>query len=50
MIEEYTWCSAYFEYLQSKNLTVYSLVNSLLCGVPNNAGATLCGTSSSNEH
>jgi hypothetical protein len=41
-IEEYTWCSAYFEYRQSKNLTVCSPGNSLLCGVPNTAGATLC--------
>jgi hypothetical protein len=43
-------CSAYFEYRRSKNLKVCSLGNSLLCGVPNTAGATLCGTSSSNEY
>jgi hypothetical protein len=49
-IEEYKWCSAYFEYCPSKNLTVCSPGNFLLCGVPNTAGATLCGTSSSNEH
>jgi hypothetical protein len=38
-IEEYTWCSAYFEYHQSKNITVCSPGNSLLCGVPHTAGA-----------
>jgi hypothetical protein len=38
-IEEYMWCSAYFEYRRSKNLTVCSPGNSLLCGVPNSAGA-----------
>jgi hypothetical protein len=43
-------CSAYFEYRLSKTLTVCSPGNSLLCGVPNTARATLCGTSSSNEH
>jgi hypothetical protein len=43
-------CSSYFEYHWSKNLTVCSPINSLLCGIPNTAGATLCGTSSSNEH
>jgi hypothetical protein len=49
-IEEYTWYSVYFEYRRSKNLTICSLGNSLLCEVLNTAGATLCGTSSSNEH
>jgi hypothetical protein len=38
-IEEYMWCSAYFEYCRSKNLIVCSPGNSLLCGVPNTAGA-----------
>jgi hypothetical protein len=49
-IEEYTWCSANFKYQRSKNLTVCSPGKSLLCGVPNTAGATFCGKSSSNEH
>jgi hypothetical protein len=49
-IEEYMWCSVYFEYRWSKNLTVCSQGNSLLCRVLNTAGGTLCGTSSSNEH
>jgi hypothetical protein len=44
------WGSAYFEYRRSKNLTVCSPGNSLLCGVPNTAGATLCGTSYSKEY
>jgi hypothetical protein len=39
LIEEYTWCSACFEYRRSKNMTVCSPGNSLLCGVPNTAGA-----------
>jgi hypothetical protein len=39
MIEEYTWCSAYFEYHWSKNLTVCSPGNSLLCRVPKTTGA-----------
>jgi hypothetical protein len=38
------------EYRRSKNLTVCSPRNSLLCGIPNTAGATLSGTPSSNKH
>jgi hypothetical protein len=43
-------CSACFEYRRSKNLTVCSLGNSLLCRIPNTARATLSGTPSSNKH
>jgi hypothetical protein len=41
--------SVYFKYRQSKNQTVCSPENSLLCEIPNTAGATLTGTPSSNE-
>jgi hypothetical protein len=36
---KYTWYYAYFEYRRSKNLTVCSPGNSLLCGVPNTGRA-----------
>jgi hypothetical protein len=49
LIEEYTWCSAYFEYRQSKNRTFCSPGISSLCRNPNTAGATLSGTPSSKE-
>jgi hypothetical protein len=48
-IEEYMWCSAYFEYQWSKNQTVCSPGNSPLPGNPNTSRIPLSRTPFSKE-